>query len=97
MTAGAPRPRSRRIADAARGQPVEGLGSGEGGPPTPYGPPPAPGDQAQAAYPSTFAPSRVAVGVGRQPRASRAANSSGSVGRWSQTATAVKLPNQDVS
>jgi hypothetical protein len=48
----------------------------------------------QAACPSTTWPSRVAVGVGAQPRPSRACNSSSGVGRWSQTATAVTTPNQ---
>ena len=42
-------------------------------------------------------PSRVSVGVGRQPRASRAASSESAVGRESCTATAVIAPSQVVS
>ena len=50
-----------------------------------------------AACPRILSPSRVAVGVGAHPSATRAARSSSAFGLWSQTATAVTPPSQVVS
>jgi hypothetical protein len=49
------------------------------------------------ACPSTRSPSTMDVGVGFQPRATRAASSASASGRSGQTATAVTAPSQVVS